>query len=154
MAAQGQTIDLVAPGFRGLNSQESGSILSPDYCTKAQNAILDELGRLSARDGYTIQTTTAITPSVNVESLFEFRQNDGSRSFILAWDGGISTSISDPEGSDISGAVTDTDGRWWFQNFNNKVIGFQDGQKLTVYTGTGNFATRCYDQVFRSPGRD
>lgn len=141
MAAQGQMIDLVAPGFRGLNSAEAGSILSPQFCTKAQNAILDELGRLSAREGYTIQTTTAITPSVNVESLHEFRQGDGTRSLIVAWDGGISTSIANPEGSDISGAVTDTDGRWWFQNFNNKVIGFQDGQKPIVYTGTGSFAT-------------
>lgn len=134
-------IDLVAPGFRGINSAESGSILEPGFCTKAQNAILDEVGRLSARDGYTIQTGTAITPTVDINTVFEFRQGDGTKSLICAWDGGISNDIANPEGSDISGVVTDTNGRWWFQNFNNKVIGFQHGQKPIVYTGTGSFAT-------------
>jgi hypothetical protein len=36
-----QPIDLVTPGFRGLNTAQSGSILSPAYCTQADNAIID-----------------------------------------------------------------------------------------------------------------
>ena len=141
MTAQLQPIDLVAPGFLGLNLAQASNILSPRFATKAQNCILDSSGRLAARDGYTIQTTTPITPSVSIESIHEYRKGDGSTSLVVAWDGGIGSSITDPEGSDISGVVTDTDGRWWFQNFNDKVIGFQDGQKPIVYTGTGNFAT-------------
>lgn len=139
---QGQMIDLVAPGFRGINTAESGSILEPGFCTKAQNAILDEVGRLSARDGYTIQTTTAITPAVNIDTVFEYRQASGTRSLLCAWDGGIGNGVSNPEGNDISGVVTDTNGRWWFQNFyGDKVIGFQNGQKPIVWNGAGNFAT-------------
>ena len=141
MTAQLQPIDLVAPGFLGLNLAQASNILSPRFATKAQNCVLDSSGRLAARDGYSVQTTTPITPSVNIETLFEYRKGDSSTAMLCAWDGGIADSITDPEGNDISGVVTDTDGRWWMQNFNDKVVAFQDGQKPIVYTGTGNFAT-------------
>lgn len=141
MSMQGRMIDLVAPGFRGLNSSEAGTILSPEYCTTAQNAILDESGRLSARDGYTIQTTTPVTANEEIKTVFEYRQGSGSTSLVVAWDGGIANSITDPQNNDISGVVTDTNGRWWFQNYFDKVVGFQNGQKPIVWTGTGNFAT-------------
>ena len=141
MVAQLQPIDLVAPGFLGLNREQSGTILSPQYATIAGNALIDSSGRLAARAGYTDQTTTDITGSEEVKTIFEYRKFDGSNSLIVGWDGGIANSITDPEGNDISGSVTDADGRWWMQNFNDKVIGFQDGQKPIVYTGTGNFAT-------------
>lgn len=141
MTAQLQPIDLVAPGFLGLNLSQASNILSPRFATKAQNCVLDSSGRLAAREGYTIQTTTPVTPAVDIETIFEYRQGDGSVSLIVAWDGGIANDISNPEGNDISGAVVDTDGRWWFQNFNEKVIGFQHGKEPIVYTGTGSFAT-------------
>lgn len=136
-----QPIDLVAPGFRGLNLNQSGGLLSPAFATEAMNAILDDNGRLAARDGVTNQTSTAISPAVDVKTLFEYRAESGTNQIIVAYDGGISNSIADPEGSDISGAVTDTNGNWWFVNFNNKVIGFQSGLTPIVYTGSGNFAT-------------
>ena len=141
MTAQAQMIDLVAPGFRGINSAQSGSVLPPVFATEAQNCLLDSVGRLSARAGYTDQTTTSITPAVDVLSIHEYRKGDGTRSLVCSWDGGIADSIIDPEGNDISGVVTDTSGNWWFQNFNDKVIGFIDGQKPIVYSGTGTFAT-------------
>lgn len=139
--AQGQMIDLVAPGFKGLNLSQSGGILSPEYATLATNFIIDDSGRLGARDGITDVTTTPISPAVPVRDIFEYRRQDGTAEIILSYDGGISNSVTDPEGSDISGAVTDADGHWWFQNFNDKVIGFQDGLTPIVYNGTGTFAT-------------
>ena len=141
MTAQLQPIDLVAPGFLGLNLSQQSSILSPRYATAARNTVIDTSGRLAARDGYVSQTATPITGTPNVETVFEYRQGDGTDSLIVAWDGGIGTDISDPESADISGTVTDADGRWWMQNFNDKVVAFQDGQKPIVYSGTGNFAT-------------
>lgn len=135
-----QPIDLVAPGFRGLNTAQSGSILGSEWATQAQNTILDANGRLAARDGFTDVTTTPISPAVAVKTIFEYVQEDGDVFSIVAYNGGISSSLTDPEGADISGAVTDTDGTWWFQNFNNVVIGFQAGQTAIVWNGTGNFA--------------
>jgi hypothetical protein len=141
VTAQLQPIDLVAPGFRGLNLSQSSNVLRPEYATSAQNCLLDASGRLSARAGYTNVTTTAITADVPVKSIHEYNEGDGTASIILAWDGGISTSLDNPEGSDISGSVANAAGNWWFQDFNDKVIGFADGEEPIVYTGTGSFAT-------------
>jgi hypothetical protein len=135
-----QPIDLVTPGFRGLNTAQSGSILSPAYCTQADNAVIDSTGRLAARDGVTDITTTPVDPAVPIKTLFEYKQEDGTLTPIIAWDGGISTDLADPEGSDISGTVDDADGTWRFQNFNDVVVGFQEGLTPIVYNGTGTFA--------------
>lgn len=140
MVQQLLPIDAVTPGRRGLNLQQKGSILSPDWATNAKNCILDDGRRLAARQGYSVTTTTDITSTPDVEAIWEYLQGDGTVEMLVAWNGGIGNSLSDPEGNDVSGAVTDADGRWWFQNFNNKVLGFQDGQKPIVYSGS-TFAT-------------
>ena len=134
-------IDLVSPGTAGLNLQQRGSILPPIWATLAQNCIIDDSGRLAARNGYSVTTTTPISGTPNVKTLFEYIQGDGTVEPIVAWDGGIANDLTDPSGNDISGAVTDTNGHWWFQNFNEKVIGFQDGQKPIVRPSASNFAT-------------
>lgn len=137
---QGAKLDLVAPGSRGINLEQQSSVLPVQWATEAQNAVIDSNGRLAARLGFTNQTTTPISGSKPIKTLFEHRTGAGGVTTILAWDGGISTSLTNPSGSDISGAVTNTNGRWKFVNFNDKCIGFQAGQKLIVRT-SGNFAT-------------
>lgn len=137
---QGAKLDLVSPGSRGLNLEQQSAVLPAQWATEAQNAIIDSNGRLAARLGFTNQTTTPISGTKPIKTLFEHRTGTGGVTTILAWDGGISTSVTNPSGSDISGSVTNTNGRWQFVNFNNKAIGFQAGQKLIVRT-TGNFAT-------------
>lgn len=265
-----QPLDLVAPGFRGINTVQAGSLLDPAYCITASNAVIDTAGRLAARQGVvsTIGTATATftvpptgtggtltsvwlpatgiyattfsdgetraaqytngsaavtwlsaltgaptvtasvtfaiitrraftapptgtagtltaaftpitgnypltfssgqivqatftqgstavifltpvvgTPTINayvtmpVLTLFEYAQGAGVYSSVIAWSGGISNNFSNPVANDISGAVTDTNGQWFFQNFNNKVVGFQSGLKPIVAVGAGNFAT-------------
>lgn len=135
-----QPIDLVTPGFRGLNTAQSGTVLSPAFCTKATNAVIDSSGRLAARDGVTDVTTTPISPVATIRTLHEYINKNGDLQLIIAWDGGISNSAADPEAGDISGAVTDADGVWRFQNFNNIVLGFQQGKTPIAYNGAGTFA--------------
>ena len=141
MTAQLQPVNLVAPGFLGLNFSQASNLLSPRFATLAQNCVIDSAGRLAARQGFSDLTTTNISGTPTIKSLFEYRTGTGTPVTLVAWDGGIADDVVDPAANDISGSVTDADGRWWFQNFNEKVIGFQDGQKPVVYTGTGNFAT-------------
>jgi len=133
-------IDLVAPGFRGLNFSQSGSVLSPQYATKATNCTLDSAGRLAARDGITNLTSTPISGTPTVRTLFEHYRADGTTDLISAYAGGISNAVANPAANDISGTVDDANGRWWFQNFNDKCIGFQAGKTPIVRTG-GTFAT-------------
>lgn len=133
-------VPMVTPGTLGVNLQQSSSVLPPQWAYDAVNAVIDSNYRIAARKGVTNVTTTPISGSPAVKSIFEQHSADGTASTIIAWNGGISTSVTNPSGSDISGSVTDTNGRWQFVNFNSKAIGFQSGQKLIVRT-TGNFAT-------------
>ena len=140
MTAQLAPIDITTPASKGLWTEKRGTILPIDFATVATNLRINDNGALTVRQGYTDVTSTELS-SLNIESLHEFHQADESTELILAWDGGISNDIDDPAGGDISGSVTDANGTWFFQDFNDKCIGFQEGQKLIVYTGTGNFAT-------------
>lgn len=136
MAAQLLPIDMVAPGVQGLFLEAGGKLLSDRFATKATNFQIDKNGVLSSREGWADQTTTAIAGGDNVESLHEYIDGTGAVEMIVAWDGGIANDIDDPEGNDVSASITDANGTWLFQNFNDKCIAFQAGQKLAIYTGT------------------
>ena len=124
-----QPIDFVAPGFRGLNTVLSGTLMDQSYCTTAQNCVIDVSGRLAARFGATAVTSTPIAGTPSVLSAFEYN-GGASTGFqqIIAWNGGISNNVVTPT-NNLGGAVTVSNGRWFFQNFNNKAIGLQSGQK-------------------------
>jgi hypothetical protein len=133
-------LDFVSPGFRGLNTVESGTLMDPSYCTVATNAVIDTSGRLAARNGAQAITTTPISGTPSILEAFEYNQGANTYQQIISWNGGISNNVTAPT-NNLGGSVTVTNGRWFFQNFNNKCIGFQSGQKPIVYTGTGTFAT-------------
>lgn len=201
-----QPLDLVSPGFRGVNTVQAASLLDPSYCVAATNAVIDTAGRLAARNGITTQTSTPITTAVTfspapgtgaltgtlnanwtqqsgtflltfstaqvvtaaftqgsttvtwtpavtgspttaatvalpILTSFEFAQGSRVYTELVAWPGGISANLANPSANNIAGSVNVNNGQWFFQNFNNKVIGFQAGQGPIVWNGTGNFAS-------------
>lgn len=74
MASPLQTASVAAPGFYGLNTQESSVTLSSGYALKAQNCVIDKYGRIGARRGWTPVNTTVNTDlgAANpVEFIFE-----------------------------------------------------------------------------------
>jgi hypothetical protein len=62
MASQFLTQSIAAPGFYGLNLQESSITLSSGFALKAQNCIIDKYGRIGARRGW-----AAVNSSVNTD---------------------------------------------------------------------------------------
>jgi hypothetical protein len=74
MAKPIATTSIAAPGFLGLNTQESSVQLSSGFALKAQNCVIDRYGRVGARRGWTPVNTTVNTDlgSANpVEFIFE-----------------------------------------------------------------------------------
>jgi hypothetical protein len=140
MTKQLTAVNMVSPGNLGINSTQAGTLLPPQYALTATNCVIDSSGRLAARKGHVVDSTTAITASAPVQVIHEYRREAGTSETLVTWDGGIGNSIVDPEGNDVSGAITDADGRWVLLNFNDKCIGIQDGLDPVVYTGT-TFAT-------------
>jgi hypothetical protein len=56
MAGPLKTTSISAPGFMGLNTQDSGVTLESGYATVANNCVIDKYGRLGARKGWDLLT--------------------------------------------------------------------------------------------------
>jgi hypothetical protein len=78
-----QAVSLPAPGYFGLNTQDSPVLLNPSFATQAYNAVIDRYGRIGARKGWTYKTTTNGT-STNIKAMFEFDNNDNTFTIISA----------------------------------------------------------------------
>jgi hypothetical protein len=81
MASQLLTQSIAAPGFYGLNLQESSITLSSGFALKAQNCVIDKYGRIGARRGWTPVNTTInadLTSSNPVEFIFEVVTGGGT----------------------------------------------------------------------------
>ena len=81
MASQVQTASIAAPGFFGVNSQESSITLSSGFALKAQNCVIDKYGRIGARRGWTPVNTTVNTDlgaGNPVEFIFEVVTGGGT----------------------------------------------------------------------------
>lgn len=86
MASPSQTASIAAPGFFGLNIQESAVSLSSGFALEAFNCVIDKYGRIGARRGWTPvnSAVNADLGSANpVEFMFELTDN-GSSQFISA----------------------------------------------------------------------
>ena len=84
MAEQLLTGAIQAPGFSGLNIQDSSVQLTSGYALEAFNCVIDKYGRIGARKGWTKVNTTAITSSPAVRTVFEFVKSDGNVVFSAA----------------------------------------------------------------------
>jgi len=80
-----QTTSISAPGFLGLNTQDSGVNLESGYATTANNCLIDKFGRLGARKGWQLKTTsTPIASGSTVDSIFEFKDVDSTVTILSA----------------------------------------------------------------------
>lgn len=74
---------IAAPGFYGLNSQDSGVTLASGFALNADNCVIDKFGRIGARKGWTKVNPTAFNSSA-VKTVFEFVKPDNNLIFAAA----------------------------------------------------------------------
>ena len=109
-------LSVSAPGFRGLNLEQAGDILDPNWATVAENLIFDSVGRLAARNGTKdITTGTAAVQEV----IFEY--NSGVGQTIISAGNNLLQKVEGTALTDITGSVTVSADNWKFQNFNEKM---------------------------------
>jgi hypothetical protein len=76
-----QTGSIAAPGFLGLNTQDSSVQLSSGFALTANNCVIDQYGRIGARRGWTPVNSTVnsdLTSSKPVEFMFEMVKTGGN----------------------------------------------------------------------------
>lgn len=128
-----------APGFYGLNKQQSGDVLPAGWATEAQNCVFDEVGRLATRKGTKNAHSSQL--AADVETIHEYIDGAGNRLKIFAADNKLYKLVGSTV-TDISGTITTPTGdNWQFTNFNGKCIGVQAGHDpVVIATVGGNFA--------------
>jgi len=79
MAEQIVTSSIVAPGFKGVNTQDSSVTLESGYATIAENCVIDKFGRIGARKGWSpVNATSADLSTASVRTIVEIVKEDGN----------------------------------------------------------------------------
>lgn len=129
-----------SPGLKGLNTQQSSTLLDPGWATELTNAVFDTAGRIAARKGYSVMTTSGSPGAYDIKQLFCYETLTGGTTIISSANNKLykgTTALTD-----ITGTITaPTANNWKFISFNNtKIIGFQTGHTPVVSTAAGNFS--------------
>ena len=130
MAQQLQNITVAAPGFFGLNTQESPIGLDPSYASIADNCIIDKLGRIAARKGYNNITTNGaavLGTSRGIEVVFEFISRANTTVVFTCGNNKIFTGTTTLAEVTLPAGYTISDNNWKVVSFNNDVYFFQSG---------------------------
>ena len=77
-----------APGFMGVNTQDSSVALEAGFATKALNCVIDKFGRIGARRGWAAQhASNSDLSTANVTAIGELIARDGTAYTIAAGNG-------------------------------------------------------------------
>ena len=131
MAKPLQSIVIQAPGFYGLNTQDSPTGLTEQFALEANNCVIDRFGRVGARKGYQyINTTTE-----SILSLHEHINSTGTSEVIS------STESTLYKGTDTLTDITPagytvTDGLYNYTTLNNITYIFRENTTPLYYDGT------------------
>jgi len=75
MAQELESINLVAPAFKGINTEDAPLAQDPSFAETADNAVIDKRGRIAARKGYSL-LTQATYEYVVVDDTTGFQANE------------------------------------------------------------------------------
>ena len=85
MAEQLVGSSIAAPGFKGINTQDSSVTLESGFATIANNCVIDKFGRIGARKGWLAKNTTSTDLGSNpIQAIGELIGNNGTSYTICA----------------------------------------------------------------------
>lgn len=145
MAARLNSVPLRDLGRFGYYSESEGRYDDLRVASSLTNCVFDKNGKVASRQGYANVLTSSISGTPDVEQMFYYRKEIGETDF---WIAAANKKLYKVEGTvgagtatDITGAITaPTATKWQFVNYNNKVVGIQQGDNPIGWDGTGNFA--------------
>ena len=136
MAQELKSINLVAPGFKGINTEESPLSQDPSFAETADNAVIDKRGRIAARKGHNVITTNKTQLGTDsLSAIKEFRDDLGTTKVFSVGNNKIlsgTTTLAD----ETPGSYTISADDWKMVNFNGSVYFFQRGFQPLIYNIT------------------
>lgn len=148
-ATPNATLPLVGPGFRGLNTELSAGagFMDGTWASQLNNAVFDDLGRITLRKGIVDQTLTQNAgASVTMHHMHEYLRADGTVT-LFAIASSFAIFKSDDGGDSWVNVSGDTAGLlinhdMQFTNFNGELFLGARGHQIYQYTDTlGSFTT-------------
>lgn len=134
MAQPLQSLNLVAPAFMGVNTEDSPIAQDTSFAEVADNAIIDRRGRLAARKGNSVITEdVTLLDGDYITNIHEFYDNN--RNEIIFSTGNNKIMMGLDTLVDVTPAgYTITDNDWKIVNFNDHAYFFQRGHEPLVYS--------------------
>lgn len=141
MAQPLQSINLVAPAFKGVNTEDSPIAQDPSFADVADNAVIDKRGRIAARKGISVLTTDKTElGSDYVHKVHYFYDDAGNEVVFSAGNNKIMTGTTTL--TDVTPASYPiTANNWKIVNFNDKAYFFQRGYDPLVYDNATGLRT-------------
>lgn len=155
MSEQLLTTTIQAPGFMGLNLQDSSVSLENGYATVATNCVIDKFGRVGARKGWSpAHTALSSLTGFNVKAIGELIDNSGNSYIIAAGhsklfklSGSTLTEITYGGGGT---APTITADNWQMAPLNGCLFLYQAGHTPLVFDPTTS--TTSYKRISEKTG--
>lgn len=137
MAQQLQSINLVAPAFKGINTEDSPLAQDPSFAETADNAVIDKRGRIAARKGHDVITTDKTELGTEtLRAIKEFKDNAGNTKVFSVGNNKILSGTTTLVDETPSAYAITTD-NWKMVNFNDKTYFFQRSYEPLVYDNAG-----------------
>ena len=137
MAQELKSINLVAPGFKGINTEDSPLSQDPSFAETADNAVIDKRGRIAARKGHSVTTTNKTQLGSDfLSAIKEFRDDAGNTKVFSVGNNKIlsgTTTLAD----ETPGSYTISADDWKMVNFNDSIYFFQRAHEPLVYDNSG-----------------
>jgi hypothetical protein len=155
MAEQLLTTTIQAPGFNGVNRQDSSVGLDAGFATRAENCVIDKYGRVGSRKGWTAQHASVGSLGINsVRFIQEFSTIDGTEYTVVGGNnklyklaGGVLTELTYGGGGT---APTITDSHWQGASLNGALYLYQDGHDPLIFDP--DVSTTAYKRISEASG--
>ena len=138
MVAKLLTTTISAPGFQGLNTQDSSVSLEAGYATVANNCVIDKFGRIGARKGWTLShAANNDLSTADVKAIGELIDNAGNSYIIAAGNNKlfklVGTTLTRLTYGGGGTAPTITDSNWQMAPLNGVLYLYQAGHDPLVF---------------------
>jgi hypothetical protein len=134
-----QTFSVQAPGFFGLNTQDSPLTLEAGYASIATNCVIDQYGRIGARKGWSrVNSSSGNLGANDIKVIHELVQLDGTLTVLFAGNNKLfkldgSNAVVELTYGGGGTAPTITNSNWQCASLNGITYFFQSGFDPLIY---------------------
>ena len=155
MAEQLLTTTIQAPGFMGLNLQDSSVSLENGYATVANNCVIDKFGRIGARKGWLpSHSALAALTGYTVKAIGELIDNAGNSYIVAAGNNKlfklVGSTLSELTYGGIGTAPSITNDNWQLAPLNGCLYLYQAGHDPLVFDPA--VSTTAYKRISEKTG--